>query len=79
MVRVRVWARVRVRARVRVWLGYGSGLGLGFSLRGRVRVKGWPNIYKFTAPKEAIPIYSSQHSRNLTFCHFHFDLLASCM
>ena len=55
MVRVRVWARVRVRAKVRVWLEYGSGLGLGFSLRGRV--KGWPNIYKFTAPKEAIPIY----------------------
>ena len=59
VVRVRVWARVRFRAMVRVWLGLGSGIGLGFISRGRVRVKGWPNIYKFTAPKEAIPIYYS--------------------
>ena len=35
----------------------GLELGLGFSLRGRVRVKGWPNIYEFSARKDAFPIY----------------------
>ena len=50
-----------------VWLGLGYGLGLGLGLVLGLgfglglglggRVKGWPSIYKFTAPKVVIPIY----------------------
>ena len=52
-------------------------VGLGFSLRVRVkvrvRVKGWSNIYEFTASKEAFPIYYCPVMMQKELGRYHYD------